>query len=243
MKTSNTLRATLLAGAAVLGLCAPGIGGAVTSINFVTAGPVVYPQGSGTPQVTFTLQYSSVVNATDILAAYDFFVAYNPEVLQFYSIASGDGLGTTVAAEATLFDWNYRSDHPNAAPPVLFDTATIAGYNVGIPESKTGYYDGSLEVLASASVGTGAGFEFADYDALYAYQKAFPGGTIDLFSITFDVVTTAIAYSSLIIIDDRNYTGRPARNCSTTSLMAARSFTRIGARRGWMWSRLPHRSY
>ena len=173
-----------LAAAAAMSIA--GLANAVPSISLTTNDPLVYQVGD-TAQLTVNFSITGVTTANEVLVQLSNWVAYDPTVLQYASIINfGTALdwGTT-SGNYDLVDLNYST----------IGNPGISG--IGTPVQETNYVDGSLFIDMSINGTPDAN----GLDDLLGVQS--PGPAL-LFSIVFDVVTTQIANSTIVLINDQN---------------------------------------
>ncbi len=211
MMYSQVFRLAALAGAAGAGIFASSLSLAapIGQINIVATGPTYFDGNDPTAQVTYNFNLAlggSPPTADDVLVFTSFYVAYDPNVITYNHYTPGTGMDVP-GGDAAVFQFlnrNYKTDDLSpAAVPGTFDPGTVSGYDIGVndplvPVSQSGppaYFDGSLL------------FQVENFTNVWADLLAVQQNGATLFSITFDVNTAAIAHSSIMMLDDRNYMG------------------------------------
>lgn len=189
---SLSLRETLAAGVAFFALIGSCATVALPTISLSTSNALTYQRGvtGQTLQVDFKVSLAEADPNLSMIQLSNF-VAYNPDFLMFKSIVWGNAMDSTNLATHEVGYFNYT------------DVGTLAA---GIPPSGTlgtpvdmgtdTYYDGSLNVDMSRNV---TGFVLADL-----YNKQHPGPAL-LFSIVFNVVTTQLGNSAIILLNDQSF--------------------------------------
>jgi len=173
------------------GLCLSPIASALPALTITPVGPTSFQQGQANAVITFDFVYSGVTQASDVLVFQDAFVGYNPDVLTYKNHTINNYL-STVSDDKVFGDANYKTSTTNGNP--LPTGWVYNGPNLGNPVDKTSYWDGSLAFTLYTN-------------SLNPESDLFLGQTPSFvaFSVTFDVITTQIANSAIIMIDDRSY--------------------------------------
>ncbi len=199
----KTLRALAGATVAAIGLAASQSAVAIATVTLSSAGPLYYDLNSGTPQLTvdFRVQLGANDTVADIMTYAGVFVAYNPAVLKYNNMSFGSAMTSSVAATTQFIDGNYTDPFDDASYSI--NPASVAGLTLGTPVDKTTYWDGSLYPILTVGTGFNGAGDVGGANTLLALQKA-AGGAL-LYSIIFDVVTTNIATSSIVLLDDLDY--------------------------------------
>lgn len=216
MKTVSLIRAmrpVLVIGALL-------VAGAASAIS-VTMVPSQRYFDLGAASHTLTVDFvlgGGATNSDNVLRAFDFLVAYNPDVLTyqsttFYSTAfGGDGtmpLANLLAgAPPDTAAINYLNGRtPGAAPGSNPALPSSLGSHMGTPVYNVAdYFEGSLD------------FKMAADNAILtsALITAQSGVNITLFRVVFDVAVDQIAKSSIVMLDDTSFT------TSTPSILDAK---------------------
>ncbi|AUB83782.1 hypothetical protein [Candidatus Thiodictyon syntrophicum] len=188
---------TLAAGLAMLGVFGSGAAVATATISLTPGGPLTYntSQSNQTLSLDFSVSLGAGATVDDVMVQFDNFVAYDPNVLK-YKTASPITFGPALSSLSgtpprpslnALINANYTS----------LGTLDPSITGIGTPVAESGYYDGSLRVqMVIDQQGT---FDIAD---LFAAQG--PGPSL-LFTIVFDVVTTQIGNSAIILLNDTSF--------------------------------------
>ena len=177
--------------------------GAIASISILSAGPTTVNVGD-TASVTFNfvIDSGSVSVADDVLVFHDVFVAYDPNVLKVTGLSWGVAMnGGATPSPQQLASADYSSMGLNAS---------AAGFELGTPPypavtNPSGglagtYNPGSLRMRQTA-VNSAA--------SLLANQSSASELSRTLFSLTFDIITTQIAYSSVVLLDETFFVNPP----------------------------------
>ena len=169
---------------------------AVPSFSLSTSDPLVYTVGQGSAQlsVEFSVSLQPGDTADDVIVQFSNFVAYDPTVLKFDSIDFGTALDSANPAITDMTPLNY------ATLGVPLDSSITSTYALGTPDVSTagsGYIDGSL--LPSLRI-EDAGFSAADL-----LTRQLTNAPALLFTVVFDVVTTQIGMSSILLLNDESF--------------------------------------
>lgn len=192
---AKSLRCTLAIGAALVGALGSGAALAVASITLSTTDSLIYytNQSGQTLDVDFTVKLEAGDDANDVMVQFSNFVAYKPTVLKYKPTATfGPALDSTSGTPA-------RPATPTSIDDL--DYTLVGGGlngspNVGTPIQESGYVDGSL--WANMLIDDQTGFVIGD---LLTKQLA---GSL-MFTITFDVVTTQVGTSAILLLNDQSF--------------------------------------
>lgn len=179
------------------GLCLAPIASALPILTITPAGPTSFALGQANAEITFNFVYSNVTQASDVLVYQDAFVGYNPAVLTLKSYKINDYLSAD-PGDKVFGDGNYKTSITNGNP--LPSGWVYNGLDLGDPVDMGTYWEGSLAFTLYTSA--------TDPESeLFTSGSGYPGQypSFVAFSVTFDVVTTQIANSAIVMIDDRSY--------------------------------------
>lgn len=216
-----TIRGILAAGLLLGGVVYHGVAHAVPIVTLTpTYTHIDLPT---TSQVSVTATITGTTGPDDVITFHDVFIAYNQDVLKLDSLIWGNafqaaedgGLSVTQSvipdsyvtgsnsAGKTLDVSTLPANLGTPDTPPFFPNATGPNPDVPSDNSPPGayYYEGSIRLLGQATGDDGMGNNAADLIA------AEPGGQNGrtLFTLLFDVVADQVAFSSIALIDDRNY--------------------------------------
>jgi hypothetical protein len=211
-----------------LGIGLPGVAAAALvpmTIGLYPTGDNAFDVGEVGAAVTFDVRVSGARAANMSLGAYDFVIAYDPNVIMLqYSAPTPtgfSGFGNFLGTEANTLVINVGPDDAiNGAtnyqglilnPP--FSTGIHVGPTAGTPTTSPGgnprpYYEGSLRftqlsLLSDSALKNGGDLN----DPTGGDQHGAAGDTFTLFSLTFDVLTDAVRSTNIFIVDNRDYDG------------------------------------
>lgn len=196
---ATSVRRTLAVGAVLFGVLASGAALATATIALTPSGPFTYNtnQAGQTLSVNFSVSLGGSGAADDVMVQFDNFIAYDPNVLKYKAttpIVFGSALssltGTIPQPSLNLFNKvNYTAIGAGPLDASITD--------VGVPVEKATYYDGSLHV--KMVINNQPDFDIAD---LLNLQDT---GPALLFTIVFDVVTTQIGNSAIVLLNDTSF--------------------------------------
>ena len=196
---------------AALGLVALGIHGAASAVPIVSLLPSYshYDQPTAGSQLTIEAVVSGTSGFTGpdaVLVYQEVFIAYDKDVLTLNNFIWGGAFAASgVTVTQTLFPRRYD------ASPFVPDVATLPA-NLGVPDttltanttpgfpSVSSYYEGSIYAKQSA-----ASDDPGSYSAAEAIWNAGGQNGETLFTLVFDVVADDVAYSSIALLDERNF--------------------------------------
>jgi hypothetical protein len=225
MKTPKHIR-RLLAGSA-LALLPVLPAAAAPTLAIVPQGPTNFTVGQVGAQVTFDVQIQGL-GAGEVLSFYDFGIISDPTVILLSSVSGftsrlGDASANNGTDPTEVYNRNHldETNDPSAPSPVTGTDCGGTGYfatcnslwNYTQADVDLGAYVGPT--LANGPVITSAGavnqgslrfYQASSLDeaTLQSLQNV-ANGTFTLFSLTFDVITDAVASTPILFVDDRDY--------------------------------------
>lgn len=182
-----------------------GIAQAVTTVTLTPSATSV-SLNAVDAQVTITAIISDVTAPTDRIVFHDFFLAYDPSVLTVKSVSGfnwGDNtlnpqpVANPIAAQTSGGDSSYASIGTGLNGLGSFSLGTVGALTgKGSTGLSDDYRPGSIRLTQDLN------------DDLTFNNVADQNGK-SLFQIIFDVTTSSIATSSIVLVDQRYYTGAP----------------------------------
>jgi len=176
--------------------------GDILQINPAVGQTTTFAQGQAGASVTFNIDVVGLGNEGYTLSAYDFFIAYDPSVLQLavggfsgFRTSLGNGFPEVVNEGP---DGPFNSSFLYTDDNALFGPYSGPSAGTPIPGVNGPYHEGSLKFTQ--------GVLSLDMDnaALDLLQD---DNYFNLFSLTFNVLTGTAGTSPIFVVDDSRYDG------------------------------------